>query len=76
MPGNPESEIPNLKFFRYLPTLMFLTFLKSGPALKLILALALSTGLLHAAPGGPGGMDIERTQPERSIRVGWLEVAV
>ena len=45
---------------------MILPFRKSRPAFKVILALALTTGWLHAAPYGPEGMPIEWTQPDGS----------
>ena len=43
---------------------MFQTFLKFRPALDVILAIALTTGWLHAAPYGPDGLPIEWTQPD------------
>ena len=45
---------------------MFFSFLKSRPALNVLLAIILATGWLNAAPYGPGGKEIEWTQPDGS----------
>jgi hypothetical protein len=49
-----------------MPKSMFFSFLKSRPIFHVLLASLLASGWLHAAPCGPGGKEIEWTQPDGS----------
>ena len=45
---------------------MFFSFLSPRPTLHVLFAIILTSGWLHAAPYGPGGKEIEWTQPDGS----------